>query len=109
MSLFFVGGADRKETLIQWIVIRLWGQVKRQFRRAVGKIKDAKLKTRYLIILHTAEGYSHREIAKMLLCSPSTVGWIRRRCVQKGEVGLMDHRGDVQAFLLFAVAEAADR
>ena len=56
---------------MQRIVIRLSRQVKRQFRRTISRIKDAKLKTRYLIILHTAQGYSRRQIAKMLLCSSS--------------------------------------
>ncbi|MFH1715996.1 MAG: helix-turn-helix domain-containing protein [Planctomycetota bacterium] len=64
---------------MQRIVIRLSRQVKRQFRRAIGKIKDGQLKTRYLIILHTAEGYSRRQIAKMLLCSSSTVDRLRDR------------------------------
>jgi DNA-binding MarR family transcriptional regulator len=57
---------------MQRIVIRLSRQVKRQFRRTISRIKDAKLKTRYLIILHTAEDYSRRQIAKMLLYSSST-------------------------------------
>jgi len=52
------------------------------------------LKTRYLIILHTAEGYSRRSIAEMLLCSPSTVDRVRKRFHKEGEVGLIDQRGD---------------
>jgi len=43
---FFVGGADRKETLMERIVIKLSRQVKRHFRRTIGKIKDSRLKTR---------------------------------------------------------------
>jgi len=99
MSLVLVGGADRKETLMQRIVIRLSRQVKRQFRCTISRIKDAKLKTRYLIILHTAQGYGRRQIAKMLLCSSSTVDRIRRRFVEEGELGLVDHRGDTLSFL----------
>ena len=55
------------------IVIKLTRQVKRNFRRTISKTKDARLKTRYLFILHTVERHSRRNIAKMLLCSPSTV------------------------------------
>ena len=76
------------------IVIKLTRQVKRHFRRTISKTKDAKLKTRYLIILHSAEGHSRRNIAKMLLCSPSTVDRVRRRFHEEGELGLIDRRGD---------------
>ena len=76
------------------IVIKLTRQVKRHLRRTVNKIKDAELKTRYLIILHTAEGHSRREIAKMLLCSASTVDRVRRRFREEAEQGLIDRRGD---------------
>lgn len=41
---------------MQRIVIELSRQVKRRFCRTIQKIKDAKLKTRYLIVLHTTEG-----------------------------------------------------
>jgi len=76
------------------IIIKLTRQVKRHFRRTISKIKDARLKTRYLIILHTAEGYSCRNIAKMLLCSTSTVDRVRKRFGEEGELGLIDRRGD---------------
>jgi len=76
------------------IVIKLTRQVKRHLRRTANKIKDAKLKTRYLIVLHTAEGYSRRQIAKMLLCSASTVDRVRKRFREQGEQELMDGRGD---------------
>jgi len=74
-----MGEVDRKETLMERIVIKLTRQVKRHLRRTTHKIKDAKLKTRYLIVLHTAEGYSRRQIIQMLLCSASTVDRVRRR------------------------------
>lgn len=61
------------------IVIKLTRQVKRHLRRTIRKTKDAKLKTRYLIILHTVDGHSRRSIAEMLLCSPSSVDRVRRR------------------------------
>ena len=79
---------------MQRIVIKLSRQVKRRFRRTISKIKDAKLKTRYMIILHTAEGYGRRTIAEMLLCSSATVDRVRKRYRQEGELALIDRRGD---------------
>ncbi len=96
------------------IVIKLTRQVKRRFRRTISKIKDARLKTRYLIILHTAEGYSRRNIAKMLLCSPSTVDRVRKRFGEEGELGLIDQRGDngsakVNEDYILALVNAVER
>ena len=79
---------------MQRIVIRFSRQVKRKFCRTIRKIKEARLKTRYLIILNSAEGYSRRTIARMLSCSASTVDRVRNRFVEEGELGLMDRRGD---------------
>lgn len=76
------------------IVIKLTRQVKRHFRRTISKTKDAKLRTRYLIILPTAGGHSRRNIAKMLLCFPSTVDRVRRRFHGERELTLIDRRGD---------------
>ncbi|NQT02641.1 MAG: helix-turn-helix domain-containing protein [Planctomycetes bacterium] len=76
------------------IVIKLSRQVKRHFHRTIKKIKDAGLKTRYLIILHTTEGYSRHTIAEMLLCSTSTVDRVRKRFAEEGVSGLIDRRGD---------------
>jgi transposase len=76
------------------IVIKLSRQVKRRFRRTISKIKDARLKTRYMIILHTAEGYGRRTIAEILLCSSATVDRVRNRYRQEGELALIDRRGD---------------
>jgi len=84
----------QKGTLMERIIIKLTRQVKRHFRRTIKKIKDARLKTRYLIILHTAEGYSRRNIAEMVLCSASTVDRVRKRFSDEGELGLIDRRGD---------------
>jgi len=79
---------------MQRIVIELSREVKRRFRRTAKKTKDAQLRTRYLIILHTADGYGRRTIGKMLMCSPSTVDRVRKRFCQEGEAGLQDRRGD---------------
>jgi len=79
---------------MQRIVIKLSRQVKRRFRRQISKMKDGKLKTRYLIVLHSAEGFSRRAIAQMLYCSPATVQRVRERFAEEGEAGLIDRRGD---------------
>lgn len=76
------------------IVIEPSRQVKRRFRRTATKTRDAQVRTRYLIILHTADGLSRREIAAILICSTSTVDRIRRRFAGEGEAGLQDYRGD---------------
>jgi transposase len=79
---------------MQSILIRLSRQVKRRLRRTVGRIQDAQLKTRYLIVLHSAEGVSYRVIREMLGCSSSTITRVRQRFLQEGEAGLQDRRGD---------------
>jgi transposase len=79
---------------MQRIVIKLTRQVKPKYRRTISKIKDARLKTRYLIILNSAEGYSRRKIAGMLLCSASTVDRVHKRFTEEGELGLIDRCGD---------------
>lgn len=79
---------------MQRIVIELSRQVKRRYRRIVQRTKDAKLKTRYLIVVHSAEGRSRRDIAQMLQCASATVDRVRHRFVQEGEAGLVDRRGD---------------
>jgi transposase len=76
------------------IVVTLSRQVKRRFRRVIQKSQDARLRARYLIVLHSAEGYSRRAIARLLLCSPATVDRVRHRYHEEGEGGLIDRRGD---------------
>lgn len=79
---------------MQRIVIGLSRQVNRRYRRILQRTKDAKLKTRYLIVVHSAEGRSRRNIAQMLQCASATVDRVRHRFVQEGEAGLVDRRGD---------------
>jgi len=43
------------------IIIKLSRQVKRRLNRTMAKIKDARLKTRYQIILHSAQ--THRRLS----------------------------------------------
>ena len=94
-SLWFnAGGAGRKGTPMSRIVIELSRQVKRRLRRVMHRSTDARLKTRYLMVLHTADGYTRRQIAAMLGCANSTVDRVRHRFACDGEAGLLDRRGD---------------
>jgi len=61
---------------------------------AVGGGWDAALRTRYLILLHSAEGWSRSRIAEALQCSVSLVSRVRRRWQEEGEAGLIDRRED---------------
>jgi transposase len=56
------------------------------------RTKDAGLRTRCLIVIHTADGLSKRSIAAALSCDPRTVGRVRRRFLEAGEAGLADRR-----------------
>lgn len=76
------------------ILFGLSRQVKRRLRRMVSRIQDAPLKTRYLIILHSADGVPYRVIRRMLGCSSSTIARVRQRFLEEGEAGLQDRRGD---------------
>lgn len=75
------------------MMITLSGNVKRRFRREIRTMSDARMKTRYLIILHTSTGHGRRAIAEMLGCSPSTVQRVRQRYAKEGQAGLRDRRG----------------
>jgi len=76
-------------------VIVLTRQCKRRLHRRMFKIRqDAELRRRYQIVLHSAEGCSRRQIARMLHCSPTTVTRVQRRFTEAGEAGLIDRRGD---------------
>jgi transposase len=67
---------------------------KETFRAQVSRIQDAATRIRFLVILHTAEGYSQPSIAQMLACSIRTVARVQQRFRQHGLEGLMDRRGD---------------
>jgi transposase len=61
---------------------------------AVAECSDAALRTRYLILLHSAQGWSRPRIAEALQCSESLVSRVRRRWQEEGEAGLIDRRED---------------
>jgi transposase len=64
------------------------------FWEQVRRIQDAATRIRFLVILHTAEGYSQSEIAEMLACCTKTVARVQQRFREHGVEGLWDRRGD---------------
>ncbi|HJU29069.1 MAG TPA: IS630 family transposase [Candidatus Binataceae bacterium] len=67
---------------------------RRRLLRDARKSSDAALRTRYMIVLHTAAGKSQSQIAAMLGCSVSTVKRTRSRWRDHGQSGLIDRRED---------------
>jgi transposase len=67
---------------------------RRRLLRTARKSKDANLRIRYMIVLHTAAGKSQSQIATMLGTSVSTVKRTRNRWRDRGETGLIDRRED---------------
>ena len=65
---------------------RLW--------RVVRGCTDAAERVRYLIVLHSARGWSARRVAEALGCGERTVTRVRHRWRQEGEAGLADRRQD---------------
>lgn len=67
---------------------------RRRLLRAARKTTDANLRTRHMIVIHSAAGKSQSQIAAMLGCSVSTVKRARTRWRELGEAGLIDRRED---------------
>ena len=67
---------------------------RRRLLKAARRTGDAQLRTRYMIVLHTAEGKSQRQIAGMLGTSVATVKRTRTRWRLGGEAALVDRRED---------------
>src|SRR5688572_33446909 len=74
--------------------IVLHPRTREKLRRKAQRCKDARLKTRYLIVLRSAEGWSGRRTAAALGCSPSHVSRTLARWRELGEAGLVDRRED---------------
>lgn len=58
------------------------------------RTRDARYRTRCLIVLRSGEGWSVRKIAAAMSCSISTVSKTRRRFAEFGLAGLIDRRED---------------
>jgi transposase len=74
--------------------IVLHGQTRKKLGRVARRCKDADTRTRYLIVLRSADGWSGRRIATALGCCPSTVSRTLARWAAYGEAGLADRRED---------------
>lgn len=64
----------------------------RRFRKKAREAEDAKLATRYRIILNLDDGRSVADTARALGVAESTVRRVRNRFVKQGEEGLVDQR-----------------
>jgi transposase len=74
--------------------ILLHPQTKSRLQRQARRCRDALLRTRYLIVLHAADGQSGRTIAAALKCASSHVSRTLDRWEALGEAGLIDRRED---------------
>jgi transposase len=74
--------------------IKLTSGQRRRLDRFVRECSDAAERTRALIVLRSAEGWSRPELAAALSCSEELVTKVRRRWVQEGAAGLVDRRED---------------
>jgi transposase len=77
---------------MEGIVPRLPARAKEQLSRQLQSCRDARLRTRYSIIINLCEGHSPSEISRMCHVSRSTVYRVARRFEQAGEAGLVDRR-----------------
>jgi transposase len=74
--------------------IVLHGRTRPKLRRAAKRCTDADTRTRYRIVLLSADGWSGRRIAKALGCCAATVSRTLGRWEGYGEAGLVDRRED---------------
>ena len=77
---------------MEGIVSKLRRSEKRRLEKRARSCKDAKLKTRYLIVLNLADQRSPTETARALKVSRTTVYRVEARFRQWGEAGLVDRR-----------------
>ena len=76
------------------IVICLGISRNRRFRKEARQAKDAKLATRYRIILNLDQGRSVADTARAVGAAETTVRRVRLRFLEQGEAGLVDRRED---------------
>ena len=67
---------------------------KQQFRERLKWIRDAELRTRYLIVIHLLEGQTVTWISRTLKISRNTVYRTKQRYETEGESGLFDRRSE---------------
>lgn len=67
---------------------------RRRLRDKARRTTDARLRTRYLIVVLSAEGMDRPRIASALNCDVATITKVRRRWLDEGKAGLIDRRED---------------
>ena len=67
---------------------------KQRFRERLKWIRDAELRTRYLIVIHLLEGQTVTWISRTLKISRNTVYRTKHRYEKEGESGLFDRRSE---------------
>lgn len=72
--------------------VKLAGRQRRALEREARRTKDARLRTRLLIIIHSSDGWSRPRIATALGCDVGTVSDVRRRWAEGGRAALEDRR-----------------
>jgi len=77
---------------MEGIIPSLSSGAKERLRQQLHSCEDAKLKTRYLIIVNLADGHSPTEIGRLCRVSRATVYRVAERFTQAGEAGLVDRR-----------------
>lgn len=74
------------------IVLR--GRQRQRLLRLARRTDDPDLRVRYMIVIHTADGWGIDRTAVALGCSEATVSRTRSRWLDAGEAGLVDRRED---------------
>ena len=74
------------------IVPKLSRAEKRRLKKRTRRLKDAGLKTRYLIVLNLANGETPTQTAETQQVSRTTVYNVAKRFREEGEAGLVDRR-----------------
>jgi transposase len=74
--------------------IVLHPRTREKLRRAAKRCKDADTRTRYRVVLLTADAWSGKRIVKALGCCAATVSRTLDRWEAYGEAGLVDRRED---------------
>ena len=74
------------------IISQLSRRQKRRLADTAKSCRDARLKTRYLIVLNLAKGRKPMKVARYLAVSRSTVYRVAKRFEEAGEAGLIDRR-----------------
>ena len=74
------------------ILVRLSRRARRRLQEWSCTTRDARLRTRILIVLHYDDGLGARQIARALRISPMTAQRVARRFLERGDEGLLDGR-----------------